>query len=156
MGMNRSNSYINDSLASPNTPTLSTPRAGSPIIPQEVFLERKILPDPDRQLLENEVTADLPSIKKASPSSLGFGRPREGRERHSVPVRVSSDGITSIALQPPPPRKRAGTVNSTTLSVSVSSPTDSSPSTPTYTYSHTNTSTAESLGVSMGVKSSTC
>ncbi|KAI0084802.1 hypothetical protein BDY19DRAFT_969236 [Irpex rosettiformis] len=156
MGMIRSNTHVNDITGSPSTPTVpSTPRACTPIVPPEAFLERKILPDPDRRLLESSDTSEPPPVKKPlTTNSLGFGRPKEIEDRHIVPTRVSSEGITSVALQPPPPRKRAGTVNSTTVSVSVSSPTDSSPSTASYAYSHTNTSTAESLGVSMGVKSS--
>ncbi|KAI0338910.1 hypothetical protein BDW22DRAFT_1362216 [Trametopsis cervina] len=155
MGMMRTNSYITDRPLSPTTPTQpGTPRAGTPIIPPDAFLlERKILSDPDRQLRENENDAEARQAiqpQRTENSSLGMGRPREVEDRHIIPGRVSSEGITSVALQPPPPRKRAGTVN--TVTVSVSGPSELTPS--LYSYSHANSSTAESLGVNFGVKNS--
>lgn len=117
----------------------ATPRAGTPVMSGDthpVFLERKILPDSDRQMVENE------SITGPARDTIGrrgsTAAPRDNLL--VVPQRISTDGMGSPALQPPP-RKRAGTVS--TVALSVSSPSESE----SYTYTHANRSTAESLGV---------
>ncbi|KAI0693964.1 hypothetical protein BC835DRAFT_1351319 [Cytidiella melzeri] len=153
MGMSRSNCYAADRPLSPTTPTVpNTPRAGTPIMAPEALLDRKILPDPNRQLMESEIASEPAVTKQVNGQDISARRPREVDENYVIHGRISSEGVTSIALQPPPPRKRAGTTNSNTVTVAVSSPTELPP--PSYTYSHANSSTAESLGVSMGVKSS--
>lgn len=153
MGMVRSNSYVSDRPITPAPSTIhGTSRVGTPIIPSEThpyFLERKILPDSDRHLMVDETDGEPIMLKRPNTNSLGLGRPRDIDERFIPPGRVSSEGIASVALQPPPPRKRAGTVN--TVTVSVSSPPEAPSS---YSYAHANSSTAESLGVSLGVRNS--
>lgn len=71
-----------------------------------------------------------------------MGTPRDFDNRPIVPGRISSEGVVSLALQPPP-RKRAGTINATPVAIAAPEQATS------YTYSHTNGSTAESLGVNV-------
>ena len=135
MGLLHSNGHEPDGVISIEP---STPRAGTPVISADthpVFLERKILPDSDRQMVENESIA---MVKGASSRRGSIVAPMDNVL--IIPQRINSDGMNSPALQPPP-RKRAGTVNA--VAPSISSPTELEP----YTYAHTNRSTAESLGV---------
>lgn len=149
MGMIRSDSYTSDRPMSPPVSVPTTPRVGTPIMSTDThpfLLERKILPDSDRQMVENELTGEQPIVIKRANGNVGLGIPRDQERRPNVPGRVSSEGATSPSLQPPP-RKRAGTVNAVTVSVSA-------PEEPaSYSYAHANSSTAESLGVNVGIKS---
>ncbi|KIP04671.1 hypothetical protein PHLGIDRAFT_129351 [Phlebiopsis gigantea 11061_1 CR5-6] len=141
LGMLHSNGYPLDRPISPAASGPVTPRAGTPVVSSEthpVFLERKILQDHDRQLVENE-NIPTPVIDIPGRRDANVAPPRDNIL--VVAQRVSSDGgMKSPSLQPPP-RKRAGTVS--TMALSISSPSEAE----SYTYTHANRSTAESLGV---------
>lgn len=136
LGMLRTTNLGNERSLSPSMSVPSTPRVGTPIVPDPMFLERKILQDSDRHLVEHENVTPT-SVDAARRGSIST--PRDRDITPAIPQRVSTDGVNSPSLQPPP-RKRAGTVS--TMSVSVSSPTEE-----TYGYTHANGSTAESFGV---------
>lgn len=147
LGMIRSNSYATDRPLSPTTSMPGTPRVGTPIIPSDGhlhLLERKILPDSDRHLVESETIGEPITVKRGN-NNAGMSIHRDFDGRHIVPGRVSLEGVSSPSLQPPP-RKRAGTVNG--VAFSVSSPEEST----SYSYAHANGSTAESLGVNVVVR----